>query len=187
MPNRPLLPHPQPKPHPYVIPVTAMWFVEYEVRKYEASYWTSTDMYEMSIDDATRIGFGRLFRYISGNNANKEKIAMTCPVLTKVTPGQGPACESNFTESFMVPFSHQPKAPAPSDKDVYLSSMPEMTVYVKCFGGYAKEAEWIEMAAALATAIGDTSVFDNTHYFTAGYDSPYQPFKRHNEVWFVGK
>lgn len=160
---------------------------EYEIRKYEASYWTSTDMYEMSIDDASSTGFRRLFSYISGNNENKTKIAMTCPVIIKVTPGQGPACESNFTESFMVPFSHQPKAPAPSDKDVYLSSLPEMTVYVRSFGGYAREAEWIQTAATLAEAIGDSSLFDNTHYYTAGYDSPYQPFNRHNEVWFIGK
>ncbi|XP_064635331.1 heme-binding protein 2-like [Lineus longissimus] len=160
---------------------------EFEIRKYEVSYWTSTDMYEMDLQDAFRTGFRRLFKYITGENENKEKLAMTCPVLTKIKPGPGPTCESNFTRSFMVPFSHQPSAPAPTDKDVYLNSMPEMTVYVRSFGGFASETDWIQNAADLAQAIGNASLFDDSHFYTAGYDSPYRPTNRHNEVWFLAK
>lgn len=36
----------------------------------------------------------KLFGYISGANSAKAKIDMTVPVITKVTPGQGPTCGS---------------------------------------------------------------------------------------------
>ena len=60
----------------------------------------------------------------------EEKIAMTAPVITMIMPGQGPACENNFTTSFfMSPKVQNP--PAPTGKDVFLQSMPQMKVYVR--------------------------------------------------------
>merc|ERR1711976_73760 len=94
----------------------------YELRQYEEAMWVSTEA-----------------ESIDGNNANGEKIAMTSPVLNKITPGPGPNCESMFKQSFYVPDSHQENAPAPSAENVYLEKMAVMTVYVKSFGGYATE------------------------------------------------
>ena len=60
-----------------------------------------------------------------------EKIDMTVPVRTSIIPGQGPACEDNFTMSFFI----SPKVadpPMPSDSSVTLTTLPEgFTVYVR--------------------------------------------------------
>ena len=55
---------------------------------------------------------------------------MTCPVTNRIIPAQGPACESNFTMSFYVA-SDQLPAPQPTDKTVYLKTIPKFTVYVR--------------------------------------------------------
>ena len=49
----------------------------------------------------------RLFKYISGSNEGKSKIDMTSPVTVQTSPGQGPACESDFLVSFFLPYKHQ--------------------------------------------------------------------------------
>ena len=49
----------------------------------------------------------RLFKYISGSNEGKTKIDMTSPVTVQTSPGQGPACESDFMVSFFLPYKYQ--------------------------------------------------------------------------------
>ena len=49
----------------------------------------------------------RLFRYISGENANKTKVEMTAPVRVMLEAGEGPFCKDHFKVSFFVPFHLQ--------------------------------------------------------------------------------
>ncbi|EGD73881.1 hypothetical protein PTSG_05576 [Salpingoeca rosetta] len=157
----------------------------YEVRHYSASQWARTQVESANYTTATAIGFQRLFSYISGANVDVKHIPMTAPVTVQVYPGSGPYCKSTFTVSFMVPFAFQPNPPKPASKDVYIESEPAHTTYVTSFPGFAKEKDDIGHAEALAQALTkDNIAFNSTVYYTAGYDSPYQLFNRHNEVWF---
>ncbi|XP_005089923.2 heme-binding protein 2 [Aplysia californica] len=159
----------------------------YEERLYKESGWVSTKLMGIDFDAAQKKMFYRLFDYISGANVKKEKITMTAPVLDRIIPGQGPACENNFTMSFYMSTSVK-DPPQPSDKTVYLSSLPEQRVFVKAFGGYASQSDWLKNAKELAMALlKDGKKFDKDYFYSAGYDSPFRILDRHNEVWYIAQ
>ncbi len=78
---------------------------------------------------------------------------MTAPVLVRIHPGQGPFCESSYNVSFFVPFSFQNNPPQPTGAGVYTETLPEMTVAVKVFPGFAPEDDVVANAAALTNAL----------------------------------
>jgi|TARA_B110000977_G_scaffold178967_2_gene237130 hypothetical protein len=166
----------------------------YDVRVYPGGLkWTSTVVTGSSFDDAVSTGFMRLFRYIGGENERSEKIAMTAPVRVQVAPGDGPFCDSNFTVSFFVPFEDkdtgkkQKDVPAPTNKHVFQSvDQRDTQVFVKAFGGYSDEKILQREATALAEALqkDDIEISQKTYVY-AGYDSPFRPIDRHNEVWMT--
>ncbi|XP_078612516.1 heme-binding protein 2-like isoform X2 [Branchiostoma floridae x Branchiostoma japonicum] len=159
---------------------------DYEERIYKAAKWTSTIVSGMEYNPAVSEGFMKLFSYIEGNNMKKAVIPMTAPVATKVEHGQGPYCKTNFTVSFFVPFADQADPPEPSAADVFTNPLPQMTAFVKSFGGFAKEKDWTETAQALAESLDNATIsYHKDFYYTAGYNSPFQLFDRHNEVWFI--
>ena len=59
------------------------------------------------------------------------KIPMTAPVTVRIEPGEGPNCESTFTVSFFIGNQFRDNPPKPTNPDVYLNTMPEMTVYAR--------------------------------------------------------
>ena len=61
---------------------------------------------------------------------------MTAPVLTKVEPGAGPACESTFTTSFYVPKEHWQNPAEPSEPVVFIDRFPAMQVYCRLDVGF---------------------------------------------------
>ncbi|XP_019644081.1 PREDICTED: heme-binding protein 2-like [Branchiostoma belcheri] len=157
---------------------------DYEERLYEPAKWTSASISGSEYSSAVSAGFGKLFQYISGNNKDQAKIPMTVPVLTKVKPGQGSS--TDFTVSFFVPFADQTSPPEPSDPTVFTNPLPQMTAYVRYFSGYAHDGDWANNAAALAQSLDNATVsYHKDFYYTAGYNSPFQPTDRHNEVWFI--
>lgn len=162
---------------------------EYEIRRYPATSWMSTNLKDVSYKKSTYTMFMTLFRYIQGANVAEKKIPMTCPVLNKIIPGPGATCESDFTMSFFNdPAEGAP--PAATDNTVFVNKMKAATVYVKSFGGFAKYADYRDNALAMAKALeadGLAGTYITEFYFTAGYDAPYKLFKRHNEVWFMTK
>lgn len=160
-----------------------------EVRQYDSLLWASTDVESDSVSAAGSIAFGRLFGYLSGANANSQKIDMTAPVLNKVSPGAGPNCNNTFTVSFFVPWEYQTEEgpPAPTADDVYIETKKFNEFAVSTFGGFADDDDVVEEASKLAEEIEGSSDVemgedDNTYYFV-GYDSPYTLFNRHNEDW----
>ncbi|XP_022099525.1 heme-binding protein 2-like [Acanthaster planci] len=157
---------------------------DYEKRTYALSMWVSTTIAGVDYMAASEQGFDKLFKYISGNNSEKRKIAMTAPMIIRVMPGQGPDPIENFTVSFMVPFELQPNPPLPSDSSVFVSTMPPHQAYVRSYGGFSNEKKSLAEAEALAKALNASQHYDEGFYYTAGYSSPFVVTNRHNEIWF---
>ncbi|KAL5731915.1 hypothetical protein ACHQM5_004596 [Ranunculus cassubicifolius] len=105
----------------------------FEIRRYNASMWIT--------------GFLQLFKYISGKNKYNEKIEMTAPVLTQIAPSDGPFCESTFTVSFYVPQVNQ--ANPPPAEGLHVQKWGTTFVAVRQFGGFVKDSDIGEEAAAL--------------------------------------
>lgn len=161
----------------------------YELRCYKEDYkWASTIVAGYEYDKAVSMGFERLFAYIEGGNVPKKKIPMTAPVAVEVQPGQGPFCKNNFTINFFVPFEDQENPAAPTDKDVYISTLKGFCAYVIVYGGFSninKVQEYSEKLSEDLVKDGLGDSFRKDIFFTAGYDSPFKLFNRHNEIWFI--
>ena len=60
------------------------------------------------------------------------------------------------------------------------------TLYVcRSFGGFAHESDYVTNARELADALPASAKYDKSYFYSAGYDSPFALFNRHNEVWFI--
>nr|GME06341.1 heme-binding protein 2 [Ipomoea batatas] len=167
---------------------------DYEIRRYNSSMWMSTaPIDDISLVQATKTGFLRLFDYISGENYYNEKIEMTAPVLTEVKPSDGPFCASSFVVSFYVPKANQPNPP-PS-QSLHAQKWGETYVAVRQFGGFVSDSDVGKEAAALSASLQGTAWLDaimNSHrgenttmYAVAQYNSPFEFEGRVNEVWLT--
>lgn len=184
---------------------------EYNVVKYPATKWVCTkDMVDVGNDPlnnwkedfgddafaamkAMKSGspsskmFKKLFRYIIGVNKEQETIEMTRPVTTirKMVKGR-----PNMELEVMCFWTGTPwenkKLPDPMDDSVFIQNRPEITVFVRRFGGWAlSEKTWREEKQKLMRSLGSRmSEVDMEYYATVGYDSPWVQNRR-NEVWLV--
>ncbi|XP_047336411.1 heme-binding protein 2-like [Impatiens glandulifera] len=167
---------------------------DYEIRLYNSSMWMSTSsIQDISLVGATKTGFLRLFDYIQGKNDFNEKVEMTAPVMTQVSPSDGPFCESSFVVSFYVPKKNQQNPPPANG--LHVQKWKNTYVAVRQFGGFVKDSDVGVEAAALAESIADTEwaaaigkshAAEPTKVFTvAQYNSPFEFSGRVNEIWLT--
>ncbi|GFN90992.1 heme-binding protein 2-like [Plakobranchus ocellatus] len=159
---------------------------KWELRHYPLTKWVATNATAMNKQEVGRTMFRRLFQYISGANAANVNIDMTAPVATKAIPGQGPNCESEFIMHFMLPFTYWQNPILPTNPAVYIVQTPPMDVYVRHFGGFATDDDYLENLATLSTDLSTAEIaVEGSFFFMAGYDGPYTFINRRNEVWIV--
>jgi len=165
----------------------------FEERRYPARKWATTSMRGEGLDPIKSQMFMKLFGYIGGENADQSSLAMTVPVATLRRPaGEAPteapteASGDTYTMSFLVPEARQGDAPDGGD-DVTLEDRPAITVLTRQFGGYATDDVVAKEASELAALITAAKVedVDLTSYYIVGYDPPFKPFNRRNEIWYV--
>ncbi|XP_074859567.1 heme-binding protein 2-like [Carettochelys insculpta] len=156
---------------------------DYDLRHYETAKWASTVIKGETQKEVLRQGFWKLFHYIQGKNEREMKIGMTVPVTCLVKSG----CP-DFKVSFFVPFKHQHSPLQPTDPDVFIEEQKRGAIFVRSFGGFASPEKYAEEAQLLARILKNTGQsFHEDFYYTAGYDSPFKLFNRHNEVWYFKK
>lgn len=80
------------------------------------------------------------------------------------------------------------KPPQPDDEDLEIKEYPEVTVFVRSFGGYATESTILNEVNALhEELISDKEDFDDEYVFVAVYDPAVKLLNRHNEVHVMKK
>lgn len=150
----------------------------FEVRKYAAIPIVSAPMENMGKRDDS---FRTLFRYISGANEDKTKIAMTSPVFME----NGAAEDKVGRMSFMIPSKISEKgAPAPTAEEVAVSEIGGGTFAVLRFKGWKDDAKYEEATGKLAKLLSEAALKPIGKPFYAFYDPPWTPeMLRRNEVW----
>jgi hypothetical protein len=171
---------------------------DFELRQYPAMLAAETLVTGADFEDAGDIAFGRLFRYITGNNRAQAEIAMTAPVVQTAdrppTDGekiamtapvlQQPGASGGYRVAFIVPAEYtRETVPEPLDPAVRIIATPPRLVAAMTFSGRMsadlhrkKEGNLrAELAERRLTVAGDP--------ITAQYDAPFipGPFRR-NEV-----
>jgi len=146
----------------------------FEVRSYERLILAVSPESDLSGSS----GFGRLFNFISGQNRDRKKIAMTAPVLNDLDQAQ-------MTIAFVMPDEYRAgTVPQPEDPSVRIREVPARRVAAVVFKGNPAPRMIARQRAALIEWL------ERRHLETIGpielarYNPPFIPgvFKR-NELW----
>ena len=152
---------------------------EFEIRQY-TNFLTATVETEGERDDAIGKGFRILFKYISGENKNKESISMTVPVMQKSTGA------NKWNVSFVVPkkFNLQ-NVPQPDNQSVKIINNPNLKVVVITFSGLFSDSNIKENEAKIRNYIKEKGLKIEEPAIYAGYNAPWTLwFLQRNEVLF---
>ncbi len=151
---------------------------EYEVvdqiDKIEIRYYPSAPMIRVSSNQSRNNNFGKLFRYIAGNNIDEEKIAMTTPVYMS---------DQSKTMEFVLPKKFlSGEIPVPNDNDVkaYISK-PKYYAAIK-YSGYSNNKKEENYRQELVKAIQNSNLKILSEHFVLSYDAPTKFYNRRNEV-----
>lgn len=154
-----------------------------EIRAYEARVAVETAARGQQDGEA----FGRLFRYITGANAGRDRIAMTAPVETggrliamTIPVEQGAAGTMRFYLPRKVAEAGPPEPTGPGVRLVRIP--PERLAVLRFSGSATPEAR--EMQARILTEVLDRAGRKPADPpFFMGYDPPFtMPFLRRNEI-----
>lgn len=129
--------------------------------------------------------FGRLFKYISGDNSGKSKISMTAPVLTpERIEMTAPVISEGYSMSFVVPSKYTMETvPTPNDERIRIQEVPERKLAVVRFRGWAREGSVEKQKARLISVLQGAGVETVGEPFLMRYNSPWTPgFMRRNEI-----
>ena len=131
--------------------------------------------------------FGLLFRFISGNNMQKEKVKMTTPVVSQEIKMTSPVL-SDFSNQGYMAFVMPPDfsmytTPLPLDSRVKIEEVPSRLVAVLRFSGSWSEAHFEEKTKELLQELTSAKMAIVGSVFTMLYNPPFTPsFLRRNEV-----
>jgi len=150
---------------------------QFEIREYPdlQLVTTSTDMNAAGKDGS----FMRLFRYISGGNETKQKVAMTTPVFMDSGPD-----DTEEQMGFVLPKNvAQEGAPEPTGRGVQLQMRPGGKFAVLRFAGRMGAQQRSAAEEKLRSWIDQENLVGSGPAEFAGYDPPWIPgFLRRNEV-----
>jgi len=122
----------------------------FELREYPPQILAEI-IVEGELEDAGNKAFRPLFRYISGDNKSRGKIAMTAPVsqeqkgekISMTAPVSQQSVQGKWAVSFMMPASYTMETlPTPDDPTIRLRQVPARRVAVVRYSGFWSEEKY---------------------------------------------
>jgi hypothetical protein len=143
-------------------------------------------------ESAGNEGFQRLFRYISGGNKARSKIAMTAPVsqaaggekIAMTVPVQQTGLRGGWRVAFTLPAKYSlESAPVPDDPRIRIVREPARLFAVLRYSGRWTESNYNSSRDELLAALTAAGVGLRGEPQLARYNAPFvPPFMRRNEV-----
>lgn len=163
----------------------------FEIRDYRPQILAET-IVEGSLEDAGDKAFRPLFRYISGDNRTRAKIAMTTPVaqeprsakIAMTAPVGQQRVESGWAVSFLMPSGYSLDAlPLPVDPAVTLRETPARRLAAVRYSGFWSEKRYTRHRKELEAWLGAKGLAVAGEPIWARYNPPFTPwFMRRNEI-----
>jgi hypothetical protein len=147
---------------------------KFELRDYPALTVVETPMANPNGSDGS---FMRLFRFITGANEGKQKIAMTTPVFMS-------GSSTNLTMAFVLPAKlRTASVPKPADGALTVRELPGGRLAVLRFSGGRSAKHEAETLARLQTWLAAQGLKASATPVYGYFDPPWTPsFLRRNEV-----
>lgn len=163
----------------------------FEIRDYVPHLLAET-VVEGTFEEAGDKAFNILFRYISGDNRSRVKVAMTAPVsqepMGEKIKMTAPVGQQRFQEgwavSFMMPASYTLETlPEPEDPKVVLRQVPARRIAAVRYSGFWSEKDYLRYKAELESWIHERNLNIVGNPIWARYNPPYTLwFLRRNEI-----
>ena len=163
----------------------------FELREYESHILAETTV-DGAFEDAGGEAFSRLFKYISGNNLQQQKVAMTSPVgqepssqkIEMTSPVGQQQREGKWVVSFMMPASFTVQTtPEPKDPNVTIREVPGRLVAAVRYSGFWSEEGYLRNLSRLRDWMANNRLALSGEPIWARYNPPLTPwFLRRNEI-----
>jgi len=163
----------------------------FEIRDY-APHILAETVVEGGVEDAGNKAFKRLFRYISGDNRSRDKVAMTAPVsqqpmgekIKMTAPVGQQRVKESWAVSFMMPASYTLKTlPEPEDPKITLRQVPARRMAAIRYSGFWSEKGYLRYKLKLELWIHEKGLTIVGDPIWARYNPPFTPwFLRRNEI-----
>lgn len=146
---------------------------------------------QAGVEEAGNQAFGPLFRYISGENTTRGKIAMTAPVgqearekIAMTAPVGQEETPQGYAVSFMMPASYTLESlPVPTDPAVRLRQVPARRMAAIRYSGTWSASGYQRHREELEGWMKARGLVPTGEAVWARYDPPFMPwFLRRNEV-----
>jgi effector-binding domain-containing protein len=164
---------------------------KFEIRDY-APHILAETVVEGDLEQAGNKAFNKLFRYISGDNRSRDKMAMTAPVsqeaigekIKMTAPVGQQRVQDRWAVSFMMPASYTLETlPEPEDPDVTFRQVPARRMAAVRYSGFWSEKNYLRYKMELESWIHERGLTIVGDPVWARYNPPFTPwFLRRNEI-----
>jgi effector-binding domain-containing protein len=163
----------------------------FEIRDY-APHIVAEVVVEGNLEEAGNKAFNSLFRYISGDNRSRNKLAMTAPVsqvplgqkIDMTAPLEQRRVDNKWAVSFMMPVSYTLESlPEPDDPKVKLRQIPARRIAIVRYSGFWSEKVYLRYKLELESWIQKNGLTIEGDPVWARYNPPFTLwFIRRNEI-----